>query len=168
MDKPIVKLNRQDIKDKITHGDRIDGSRYWLAVALDGSSYQIHWLSGHAQWNPWPPGWLAIPIPALFPDGHGFEQEAAEDVLKDLGHSEEIEQARKEDISLPDWVERHHPDEWQERLDNMLDWELDAFLAACNGDGTDLSTPAPWGEERDQFGYPVRAIEPPAEFEWSG
>jgi len=169
--KPTIKLDKAEIKEKIEHGDRYTGG-YVLAVAPDGSRYQIHWMEINRQWDPWPDGWLIIGIPAQFPEGSGEEYELAEICLKDQGLDpdaveEEIEESR-EYAGLVDYADAKFPEGMEAARENVTDFLLDAFLAACNGHGEELNEPAPWGYIYDEYGEgPTDEIEPPAEFEWA-
>ena len=50
--------------------------------------------------------------------------------------------------------------------EESLDWVLQAFLDACNGDGTDLNRLAPWGYEHEYGESTGVAKSLPFEFEW--
>jgi hypothetical protein len=161
-----IKLDRQEIIEKIKAGDNSEG-HHVLAVAPDGSEGAIHWDCTNAQWNPWPDGWLAISIPALFAEGESDENDLAEECLKNYKRLDEAKAlVGADDISLVDAAERLLPIELQAYKDEQADWLADAFLATCNGDGTDLNRgDAPWGHTAEMDGY--EAIDPPAEFEWA-
>ena len=90
----------------------------------------------------------------------------AEECLKDydiLSEGEAICEA--EGIGMAEVCERLIPKEWKEYRGDILDWLAEAFLDACNGDGTDLNWPAPWGYERDEYGEST-GVAMPFEFEW--
>ena len=169
MEKPIIKLDKAEIEKHIRLGDNCEGG-YVLAAAPDGSQARIHWMAKNRAWDPWPQDWNVTGIPALFADGSGEESELAQERLTDfrlIKLAREMQEA--EDIGLAEIAERLIPDEWQDAQDESVRWLADAFLAACNGDGTDLNKPAPWG-----FRHAVRyaegdeeIAEPPAEFEWA-
>jgi len=162
MEKQIAKLNKEEITSNMWDGAF---GCHVLAVAPDGSAHSIHWMENNRQWNPWPTGWLTIGIPALDPDGSGQELEDAEYLLNDLGRKEEAKTLMEaEDIGWVEAVERLAPEDWKANRENGYDWLADAFLAACNGEGSDLNDPSPWGYEYDE-GMP-EDIDPPAEFEW--
>jgi len=160
MDKPLITLNRSELRRAIANGDRIDGSAHWLVIH-DGVA-RIRFGQGLFTAYDY-----SLRLPALFPDGSGEEQEMAENLLKDMGKREEIEQACAADVSLPTWVGEHHPDEWAEYQSNALDWLDTAVLAACNGDGHDLGDEMPWGETMDSRGESGEPIWPPYIFEWA-
>lgn len=174
MSKPIIKLDRADIVRRIELGDNCEGG-YVLAVAPDGSDHRVHWMAYNRQRNPWPDGWLTIGIPALNPDGSGEESVAAEDMLRDCLSEEEFTAADAQvdegDKSWPELAEELRPEDWRINRREALDWLADAFLAACNGDGSDLNDVAPWGmrymDPDLPYGSEERVIEPPAEFEWA-
>lgn len=164
MDKQTIKLEKAEIIAKIKAGDNCEGG-YVLAAAPDGSAIRIHWMQTNRQWDPWPQGWEIIGIPALFPDGDGQESEDAVDRLKDFCLLEKAKAIQEEeDISLPEIAERLIPEEWTESKEQSADWLADAFLAACNGNGSDLNRPAPWGTRGE---YEQEEIQPPAQFEWA-
>jgi len=160
----IVKLDKQEVINSMWDG--CSGSHV-LAVAPDGSEHSIHWMESTRQWDPWPDGWLTIGIPALDPDGSGQELQDATDLLDHLGLKEQAEAIiEAEDIGWPEAIERLAPDDWKANRENCYDWLANAFLAACNGEGSELNSLSPWGYEYDEHGNPDE-IDPPAEFEWA-
>lgn len=171
-----IKLNLNDIKEQIKKGNNCNGSRV-LAVAPDGSDHRIHWMENNRQWNPWPDAWLIIGIPALFPDGEGAELEMAEECLRDNLPSEDephdadyiMEKLHQADVSVVTYAHDHFPNYMQAAEEDAVAFWADAFLAACNGDGTELEDPAPWGYEYDDESSqgPIAGRQPPAEFEWA-
>ena len=170
--KPTLKLDREQIRKKITNGNTLQGGNI-LAVAPDGSGYSIHWIEGDRIWG-WPPpkNWLTIGIPPLFDAGSGEEYEMAEDIIRDeLDDGKEadvlIKQLGDDDINIVEYVEENYPEAWKAWMDERIDWYLEAFLAACNGDGTDLGRPHPWGYEQTGPDFDYEANEPPAEFEYA-
>ena len=168
--KSAIRLDKNEISEKIKRGDVIGRGSYVLAVSPDGTESKVHWMERNCQWDPWPDCWLTIGIPALFPDGRGDEYELATDCLLSNGlDPDEIEEEIEESwdfegliayagAKFPEWMEAAR--------DNALDFLLDAFLSACNGDGTELNDPAPWGYIYDEYGGPETEREPPADFEW--
>ncbi len=169
-EKPVIKLDRADIVRRIEMGDNCEG-HYVLAVAPDGSNHRVYWSSDSAMWDPWPDGWLTINLPALNPNGSGEESGDAEDMLRSILSEEEFEAAEAQvdegDKSWPELAEELRPEDWRVNRREALDWLADAFLAACNGDGTDLNELAPWGYKSSQFLEELEDNEPPAEFEWA-
>lgn len=171
-----IKLNLNDIKEQIKKGNNCNGSRI-LAVAPDGSDHRIHWMENNRQWNPWPDSWLIIGIPALFPDGEGAESEMAEECLRDNLPSEDephdadyiMEKLHQADVSVVTYAHDHFPNYMQAAEEDAVAFWADAFLAACNGDGTELEDLAPWGYEYDDESSqgPIAGRQPPAEFEWA-
>jgi len=156
-----VKLDKSEIKDAMW--DSCQG-HHVLAVAPDGSGHQIHWMEDSRQRDPWPADWLIIDIPALDPDGSGQASEDAEERLQELKLLEKAETLMEaEDIGPVEAIERLAPDEWEADREAGYNWLLDAFLDACNGDGTYLNNLAPWGMTQDS----ETTEDPPAEFEWA-
>ena len=148
-----IRLSKRDIKDMLF--DTIDGYHV-LAVSPDASDYAIYWKNWDRIYDPWPKGWLVISIPALNPDGSGSETEEAFQLLESLGLREEAEQLMEaENIGPIEAVERLAPQEWKIEKAEKEAWLLEAFISACNGDGTLLNDPSPWGP-----------FDPPALFEW--
>ena len=162
----VVKLNRDEIVQKIIMGDTCEGN-WALAVAPDGSGHKIVWSQNNRQWDPYPDGWLEIGIPALDPDGSG---QAGEDAIDCLRDAKMLTQARvlmeKEDIGPVDAVLRLAAEYWEVNRYEATDWLAEAFLWACNGDGHDLDTPDPWGVRYNDDNSDIESIEPPAKFEW--
>jgi hypothetical protein len=165
-----IALDRERLKEAIESGDAFNGG-YVLAVAPNGSGDKIHWAETNRPWNPWPDSWLTISIPALDPCGSGRGSEDAEDMLKCILPPEQFEKAAaRHESGEIDWIslaEELAPEDWKINRRESVDWLADAFLAACNGDGTDLNDPNPWGFTYDESGYPVISIDPPAIFEWA-
>jgi hypothetical protein len=166
-----IYLDRAEIEEKIKAGNTYEG--HWvLAVDPDGSAHRIYWAQERRQWNPWPDGWLTIDIPALDPDGSGRESEDAQDMLRAVLGPEGYEEAKRlseeEDLGWPEVAERLCPDDWEQNRADAVDWLAEAFLRACNGDGSDLQHSAPWGySKRPPEDPDYEPIEPPAEFEWA-
>lgn len=162
---PEIRLDRAQIQREIELGDNCDGCRV-LAVAPDGSQHQIHWNSYTAAWTPWPESWTTIEIPALFPDGSGEEWDMADDCLRDHGLDRaEIENENGgSNDGIVAYCEKHFPDYMAAARDNQVEFLLDAFLAACNGDGSDLDHPDPWGYTLDRYGRRAVPRTPPAIF----
>jgi hypothetical protein len=164
----VVKLDHKEIEEKIKAGDTFNGC-YVLAVAPDGSNHEIHWMENNRQWDPWPQGWLTIGIPSLFPEGSGEEYELAADCIRANGLipceiEAEIEESR-EFSGLVEYADAKFGEWMQAARDSQMGFLADSFLAACNGDGTELNDLAPWGHTLEHEGYEV--IEPPAKFEWA-
>ena len=154
--KTTIKLNQVEVKKAIGLGNG-DG-QYFLAVAPDGTT-RLHWYSpAGGRPAPWPEASAIIGLPSLFPDGEGAEWEMAEECLKDYDILSEGEAICE--------CERLIPKEWKEYQENILDWLAEAFLDACNGDGTDLNRPAPWGYEHEYGESTGVAKTLPFEFEW--
>ena len=160
-----IKLDRNAIQNAIRQGDNCDGS-YVLAVSPDGDDHRVHWAQSNRQWDPWDIEWVIIGIPALFPDGQSEESGLAETMLSDMRRLDEAKRiAEAEDIGLPEIAERLDAERWQQYQDEAVDWYLYAFLAACNGDGSDLNDPAPWGYVYSEDSeVPEAEREPPAQF----
>lgn len=160
-----VRLDRQEIVEAIDLGDSGYGRR-WLVVRPTGDTF-ITWADNNRQWDPWQDEDYRIAIPALNPDGSGEESEDAEDMLRAIGKLDEAEALiEAEDIGYAEAAERLAPADWKENRAVSLDWLADAFLAACNGDGSDLNWPTPWGITWTDEYSPEEAIEPPFKFEW--
>lgn len=161
----MITLDRQEVCEKIRHGANADGA-YYLAVNPEADAYRIYWYAEQAPWAPWPKGWQAIRVPSLYQPGEGDEIDLAREALyQALG---EREFNRLEAAAMWgnfDWVEtarERAPEALRAREQAQVDFLADAFLAACNGDGSDLGEDAPWGT--DEYGQP---LPPPAEFEWA-
>jgi len=162
----VIELDRAAIEAAIRRGNNADGG-YVLSVAPDGSSWRIHW-QGRDQGCRCPQNWRHIGIPALFPEGEGAEHEMAEEMLTDMRRLAEARSlSEAEDISLPEICQRWEPERWQEYQDEAVNWLATAFLAACNGDGTDLKEDAPWGDVLDYETGERIIFSPPAEFVYS-
>lgn len=165
MEKMIVKLDRAEIEKAIREGDNCQGRR-WLTVSPAGE-WAVHWADTNRQWNPWGAEDFVIGIPALFPEGEGAETKLAQDYLLDrLGKVEARrveDQVYEDDGSLVEYADEHFGDWMSAARDNGVEWLLDAFLTACNGDGSDLDDPAPWGFVSSEGQVEV---EPPFEFEY--
>ena len=170
--KAILKLDKEKIQKKITDGNTLQGSHI-MAVAPDGSAYSIHWIEGDRIWSPRPPeDWERIGVPALFDAGSGEEYEMACDILRDeLDDGEKsdalIEKLSDDDIDIVAYVEETYLESWKAWMAERIDWYLEAFLAACNGDGTDLNQKYPWGYKQEGPDFDYEANESPAQFEWA-
>lgn len=165
-EKQIIKLDKEEISKAIEDGDNASGQR-WLAIRPNGDS-QIHWADRNRQWDPWADDAYRIGVPALNPDGSGEESEDAKALLQTLGLQEQAE-TLIETEDLGGWAEaaeRLAPDDWAEERANSLEWLADAFLSACNGEGSELNDLAPWGYTYESEYGPQTEIEPPFEFEW--
>lgn len=155
MEKQIVKLDKIEISKAIELGDNCSGNRV-LSVSPTGD-YRIVWMETQRAWDPWGDDDIIIGIPALDPDGSGQESEDAEDMLKAIGLYDEAKALKEDDYDLGwvDLAEKMAPDDWKANREESLYWLAEAFLATCNGDGSDLNDPDPW-----------RGQEVPFEFDW--
>ena len=80
---------------------------------------------------------------------------------------EEAEAIRDgEDIGWVEIAERLAADDWAYNQSEKLDWLANAFLSACNGEGSELNMLAPWGYTADNEYGPEYEQEPPFSFEW--
>ena len=164
-----VKINKKGVKEAIIQGDTYSG-KFMMAVSPNGET-QIHWAEKTRQWNPWGDDDFVIEIPALFADGSGEESELAFDCLMDnLGHSKANKV--KDGIydatfDLVEYADKKFPEWMKAAREDLLDWLLQAFLDACNGDGGDLNDQFPWGATRDSWGNIVEAIQPPFKFKYN-
>lgn len=169
--KAILKLDEEQIQKKIIDGNSLQGSNM-LAVAPDGSAYSIHWVEGDRIWSPGPPkDWQRIGIPSLFDAGSGEQHEMAEDILRDEFDDGEkaailLEKLSDDDVDIVEYVEQHYLEAWKAWMQERISWYLEAFLAACNGDGTELNQKHPWGYEQVGPDFDYEANEPPAQFEY--
>ena len=162
--KAVIKLDNKEIIENMWDGCQ---GQHVLAVAPDGNDHSIHWMEQNRSWDPWPNGWLIIGIPALDPDGSGQALEDAQDLLKLLRLTEKAEALMEtDDIGFIEAIEQLAPEDWKANREMGYDWLADAFLTACNGDGNELNTTAPWGMAGDMYGN-YEVVEPPAEFEWA-
>ena len=162
-----IALDKEEVVKAIKLGDNAQGGRY-LAVSPDGNCYKILWADTNRPWNPWPTDWMAIGIPALFPEGSGAEGDLAHELLRDQwdGWTYERQLDAGEDIGVVEYAERTYPTEWAEYIQTSAEWLAKAFLAACNGDGADLRELSPWGYTTTEEGRNID-IDPPAQFEWN-
>ncbi len=164
-EKRIVKLDREEVSQAIREGDNCQGRR-WLAVSPAGE-VEVHWADTNRQWDPWVEDSFVIGIPALFPEGSGEEAELAQDCLVDrLGKekaAETEEQAFRDNSSLVQYADEFFGDWMEAAKDNHVEWLLEAFLAACNGDGSDLNDPDPWGFVSSDW-MEQAEVEPPFAF----
>jgi len=164
MNEKTIKLDKAEIIKNMW--DNCQGSHV-LAVAPDGSDSETHWMENNRQWDNWPEGWLTIGIPSIDPEGSGQSGEDANYLLCLLNLTEQAEALMEaEDIGPVEAVERLAPEDWEANREETADWLADAFLAACNGDGSDLNQSSPWGYAGGPYDEPIE-IEPPAEFEWA-
>jgi len=163
----IIKLDREEIRAKIAHGDR-DNANYILAVAPDGSAHRVVWVEGNRLWDPWPEGWRIISLPALFPAGSDAEYQLARLCLRDHDLDwREIEiQDEVLELGLIGYANKYFPEWMEDARDDALDFLENAFIDACNGDGSELNDPSPWGYEYDEHGNPSK-IGPPGAFEYA-
>lgn len=160
--KPTLKLDKEEIRNKIQEGDGPSG-HYVLSVSPEGET-RVHWAGDTDGWCRCPDGSFHIRIPSLFAACNGDEFEEAKDLLSERG--ENVRELIDEGVSLVEYVENTYPAEWEAGKDVETEWLLSTFLAACNGDGDDLNEPFPWGyvlgdDDRE------RAIRCPFEFEWA-
>lgn len=161
----LVKLDRGEIEKAIEEGNNLYGGRH-LAVRPNGD-VSVHWADTNRPWDPWADDAQVIGLPALYPAGDGLEAEAATDCLREKLSPEKFLEVEfyleKEDVRVVDYAEEYFPDWMEASRDNQVAFLAEAFLAACNGDGSDLNDPAPWGMT-SEFG---EVVEPPFEFEWA-
>jgi len=162
-------LDKLEVARAIVDGDRYDGAGYWLSVTPRG--YRLHFVNLSRDERPWGDA-PAIQLPALDPDGSGRLAELAQERILDLGMADAFANV-VEEMSAPKFVAQHEPEDWLAAVENRLEWLLDGFLAACNGDGSELEneivdSDAPWGRERTETGEDGDPIQPPARFEYGG
>ena len=162
-----VKIDRDELIRKIADGDSCNGC-YVLGCARDGSEHKIYWMGNREQWSNIPQDWVTIRIPALFPDGLGYDTELAEDLLNANLQPREVETLNEylyqADVALTDYLQENFQDDWEQACDDQLSELADMFLNACNGFDTEPDSPA-WGFDYDEDGSPME-VEPPAEFDW--
>ena len=172
-----VKLNRGEIEEYIRKGANGFGD-YYMAVVDGEANIFWHETNTHhtsdieeAQW---------IGLPSLWEPGESQEWDEFSQMLKDLqrvgswhriseGRAAVLESISKEEglDAAIEALDEKESEEWQERLANRIEWLVEGFLAACNGDGSDLNMEFPWGEKVDEWGGPTgKPKAPPAEFEW--
>ncbi len=171
MNLPIVKLDKEEITQAIIDGNNCSGRR-WLAVT-PGVDWGILWADNNRQFDPWPSNAAVIAIPALWPDGDGKENEMLQDIInnKELKIDPTTDPDYDPDyadggLDLSEWMQEKHPETYAAYKEVEVDFLVDTFLSACNGEGSELNDPNPWGMAPGPHGEYNEANPQPAKFEY--
>jgi hypothetical protein len=151
-----IKINYSKIRETIHKGDTTQGN-YFLRVTPNGDS-AIIWAENSRIWDTWNPEDYLANIPSYDPTGTGAEYEAGIYFLKQHGYEIDQIDAIADKLGVVDYVETAYAEEWQEEIQETLDFLADEFLDALNNDDQI------WGYTAEEDG--IVSNKPDFTFEW--
>ena len=149
--KKVVRISKRELVSRMC--DNAYGRNY-LIVSQDcrNPRHRFAWADDDRQYDPWDPGEFVAEVPAIDPEGSGRASEDAMDIIQQHMTDDEWETSKDKIEDYVAYAEKNYPDEWAIDRAEAEDWYAEAFVAALNGDTSQIGEVWRWRPITFEFG----------------